>query len=321
MATVVGFGFMMNDTITGGGPSDRNLRRQMRDAGWQPYSVKVGDKYYSYSGFEPFSTVLMVLGDLKDVAVSGLLSDTEVEEVVWSTIGALGYSLTNKTMLQGFANLIETLREPERSAGKTARNIISGLIPSGVANINKSYFDPVLRDTSTLLKKFKSRTPGLSQTLNPERNLWGKIKVSGGAAGPDFISPIYQSLYQPNKADLEIISLNFAPTMHPKIVQLPSAPSGNPIELSDKQVDWFHTRAGELSLEYVNELINDPSWEQDKKEMGNDWAKEQIQKMVRYARAEALGELEDDSPFASELQIKIEELYEKQEQEEMERMQ
>lgn len=55
--------------------------------------------------------------------------------------------------------------------------------------------------------------------------------------------------------------------------------------------------------------------------MGNDWAKEQIQKMVRYARAEALGELEDDSPFASELQIKIEELYEKQEQEEMERMQ
>lgn len=321
MATVVGFGFMMNDTITGGGPSDRNLRRQMRDAGWQPYSVKIGDKYYSYSGFEPFSTVLMVLGDLKDVAVSGLLSDTEVEEVVWSTIGALGYSLTNKTMLQGFANLIETLREPERSAGKTARNIISGLIPSGVANINKSYFDPVLRDTSTLLKKFKSRTPGLSQTLNPERNLWGKIKVSGGAAGPDFISPIYQSLYQPNKADLEIISLNFAPTMHPKIVQLPSAPSGNPIELSDKQVDWFHTRAGELSLEYVNELINDPSWEQDKKEMGNDWAKEQIQKMVRYARAEALGELEDDSPFASELQIKIEELYEKQEQEEMERMQ
>lgn len=105
----------------------------------------------------------------------------------------------------------------------------------------------------------------MSQTLNPERNLWGKIKVSGGAAGPDFISPIYQSLYQPNKADLEIISLNFAPTMHPKIVQLPSAPSGNPIELSDKQVDWFHTRAGELSLEYVNELINDPSWEQDKK--------------------------------------------------------
>ncbi len=321
MATAVGFGLMMNDTITGGGPADRNLKRQMRDAGWQPYSIMIGGKYRSYAGFEPFSTVLMIIGDLKDVAVSGFLSDTETEEVVWSTIGALGYSLTNKTMLQGFANLIATLQEPERSAGKTARQIISGLVPSGVANINKSYFDPVLRDTSTLIKKFKSRIPGMSTTLNAKRNLWGVKKVSGGAFGPDFISPIYQSIYNPNDADKEIFSLNFAPTEHPDTVQFPSAPPGNPIKLSDPQVDWFHKRAGELSLENVNFLIKSGSWEAQKKLEGRDWAREQIKAAVREARQVALDELENLSPHSSEIRQKIQKLEQKYYEQQMERMQ
>lgn len=31
-----------------GGPADEDAKALMRANGWQPYSVKIGDKYYSY---------------------------------------------------------------------------------------------------------------------------------------------------------------------------------------------------------------------------------------------------------------------------------
>ena len=39
--------------ITGAGPTDPKARRFLRNAGWQPYSIKLGDKYYSYNRLDP----------------------------------------------------------------------------------------------------------------------------------------------------------------------------------------------------------------------------------------------------------------------------
>jgi hypothetical protein len=66
--------------ITGSGP----LRKEDRDAltrdGWQPYSFKIGDKYYSYSGMDPMSGFLAIAADYSEYAQRES-NDNKIEEV------------------------------------------------------------------------------------------------------------------------------------------------------------------------------------------------------------------------------------------------
>ena len=64
-----GFGMAMaslaaQGNTTGSPPSDKNKDRLLRADGWQPYSFKVGDKYYSYQRLDPFATTISVAADL-----------------------------------------------------------------------------------------------------------------------------------------------------------------------------------------------------------------------------------------------------------------
>ena len=54
------FGTMLaaNGLITGSAPPDPKERKALFETGWRPYSVKIGDKYISYQGYEPIHTML-----------------------------------------------------------------------------------------------------------------------------------------------------------------------------------------------------------------------------------------------------------------------
>ena len=45
----------------GGGPDEQRKRRL---TGWQPYSIKIGDTYYSYNRLDPLSTIMGFTADL-----------------------------------------------------------------------------------------------------------------------------------------------------------------------------------------------------------------------------------------------------------------
>ena len=49
MAMAIAADYTLSGDITGGGPKNPQLRSAKMATGWQPYSIKVGDKYYSYS--------------------------------------------------------------------------------------------------------------------------------------------------------------------------------------------------------------------------------------------------------------------------------
>jgi len=54
--------------ITGSAPRDRNKRALMMADGWQPYSIKIGDKFYSYQRLDPFA---LTIGAAADIATLG----------------------------------------------------------------------------------------------------------------------------------------------------------------------------------------------------------------------------------------------------------
>ena len=50
----------MSGIVTGRGPSDRRERQAMERGGWQPYSIKVGDRYFAYNRLDPIGMSLAV---------------------------------------------------------------------------------------------------------------------------------------------------------------------------------------------------------------------------------------------------------------------
>src|SRR3546814_2093965 len=48
--------------VSGSGPSDPLEQAALRDTGWQPYSIRIGDQWYSYQRFEPISLLAGVAG-------------------------------------------------------------------------------------------------------------------------------------------------------------------------------------------------------------------------------------------------------------------
>ncbi len=324
-AMMATYSLIAEGRLTGGGPEDRDLKATLYRQGWKPYSVKFGDEYISIRGLEPFSTIMMIMGDIGDLMNTGLngknlldLNAEEVEKLVYTTMASIGYSLTNKTMMQGFANFIDTIRNPQYKGKKTFEQFIASAVPTVIANVNKSYVDGVLRDTRSTLDAIKARTPGLSKTLKPRRDLYGRKIINSGAFGPDIISPFYKSTHKPNAVDEEIWSLRAKITEHPDALQFDNAPPDSPIELSDDERDWFHQRAGELTLKNLTKLIvtRKNSWENKKRRKGNEWAIEEIRREVREAREDAEKALLKHPVYGRDLKERIKELkYEKREEE------
>ena len=67
-STIAGLGmsWAFDGNISGGGDPDPNKRRVQMASGWQPYSIKVGDKWYSYNRIQPLGTLLGMAADVAD---------------------------------------------------------------------------------------------------------------------------------------------------------------------------------------------------------------------------------------------------------------
>jgi hypothetical protein len=57
----------LHGNISGAGEPDAGKKRVQQAAGWQPYSVKVGDTWYSYERLQPIGTLIGMAADLAEV--------------------------------------------------------------------------------------------------------------------------------------------------------------------------------------------------------------------------------------------------------------
>ena len=134
--TAIGYGFVasasmmaLNGQITGNGPPDRALRNSWLQAGWQPRSLKIGDKYVSYESLEPFNTILSFIADISDSQkVMG-------DEWVGNWFGKVAYlvsaNVTNKSFLSGLMQLQDLNSSDGARFGSVAANLVNNQIPLG----------------------------------------------------------------------------------------------------------------------------------------------------------------------------------------------
>ena len=323
--------FMMakNGEVTGGGPTDPDLRSALRRTGWQPYSIKVGNTYYSYQAAEPFSSILGLAADAAEAMQSGDGDDEKGKAVMSALAAALGNQMTNKTFMQGFSSLMKALQDPDRYAGSTAENFWRSIVPRIAAQGEKAV-DPLVRATYGLIDQLKSQIPFLSNDLFPRRNLWGQKIMLSGAYGPDIISPIYSSTIGPNNAvtesnelagsgkaqeayakrtykiDQEFIALRFGPSKHHETWDAD-------VGLTGEEIDKLHQYSGIRTLDAAEKIIATSEYQNLKKAWlvaGDVSARETAETMLNgavvSARAEAKNDLLNDEKFGSAIKDRIE---------------
>lgn len=177
--------------ITGGGPADQDAKAVMRADGWQPYSFKIGNRYYSYQRLDPYSTTLGVAADFADL--QSHMNEHQKDEVAGLLLMSTIKNLADKTWFSGVSDLSQAVGDSDRYGASYARNrAASLLVPTLVAQAAKAT-DPNLREARNILDAFRARIPILSRQVPARLNVWGQPIPNEGGLGPNIISPFAQS--------------------------------------------------------------------------------------------------------------------------------
>jgi translation elongation factor EF-1beta len=164
--------FAATGSISGAGPTDPKLRRQMKDAGWQPYSVKLPgtDKWVSYRRGDPTFSLFGVMADL--VQVSSEMDDTDVMAPMSAGVASVMSNVTSKTFMQGVTDFMDAMSS---GRGDVVENLLTSSIASFVPNVLRQV-DPndTIMETRGLMDELMARVPGFSETLEPRRNILGE---------------------------------------------------------------------------------------------------------------------------------------------------
>jgi endonuclease YncB( thermonuclease family) len=273
-----GFGAAMyeaaaNGQITGGGPADYEARRLLIADGWQPYSFKVGDQYYSYARLDPFSTTIGTVADLVDL--ESFMTDKQRERSFTLVMAAVVNNLSSKTWLSGISSAMEAVSDPNRYMDNfVARTAGAIAVPAFVAQMARSS-DPVTREARGWLDRIKSRVPGLSDDLPARRDAFGRTMESEGGVGPDFLSPIWTKTA---KNDPTVAALLKAGAH----VTAPRRKVGDR-ELTGAEYERYSAEVGRIGKPGLDALVSSPAW----KAMDQEQQQDAVRKVMKDARAAA----------------------------------
>ncbi|PJG48907.1 hypothetical protein CAF53_12175 [Sphingobium sp. LB126] len=271
--------------ITAAGPADQKARALLRADGWQPYSVKIGDRYVSYSRLDPFASTLGVAAGM--VELQDHMTEKQREHVSTLLVASVLQNLASKTWLSGASGILEAINEPDRYGASYVGQLGGSMVPAGVAQVaritdptmrettagseidpNAGLADQILWEAETVLNSVRARVPGLSTSLPPSRDAWGRPVTREGGIGPDILSPAMLSTRQGDPVNNALLNADV------------TVPSFVRKDMTPEEYGRFREMAGATSYNDIAGLIGSPDWAA----MPGDDKQEAVNKIVKAAR-------------------------------------
>lgn len=270
--------------VTGGGPPNRAQRQAKRSTGWQPYSLHIGDKYYSFASFEPFSTIMGISADLYEIGKYWQVDpDNITDRDMWDDaqqigvgiVAAIGKNIGNKLFMKQINDMLDVILEPtETKWRRFQENYAKSFAPGFTAQLNQDYVDPTMREVRGAVDAFKSRIPGLSDDLPPVRDIWGDEIKYNESIGPNPFSRAYISEDKKDPVSNEVVRLQ--ESLGHTIVNKPDKKlifNGVVYDMNPKEYDQYlqyMTKtpmfAGKNMKEYMGEVMKEDFYKESSDE-------------------------------------------------------
>lgn len=178
--------------ITGGGGDDKEI---LKEAGWQEYSVKIGDTYFSYEWFP-------ILGPLLGAAADYVEARRQhSENPLLKSVGTGLETVAKMSALQGLNRTFGGYGGMVRGLADTMLSGTGQFVPSLLRQF-ASATDEYERETYSpnafvqQWNRIKSGVPGLRQTLPVRIDLYGKPQKKSQGRG--FLSRAFENLISPS---------------------------------------------------------------------------------------------------------------------------
>lgn len=237
--------------ITGHAPVGQKERDAWYREGNQPYSIKIGSKWYSYQRLEPIGTVVGMVADF--VQDHDLLNEGDRNKAIKAITASLTQNLKNKTYLSGLSNLMNAIEDPGRYGVNFAESITSGFVPQAML-VPTQAMDPYLRRPNGVVEAWKKKIPWLSKDVVPVRNVWGEAQQKEGGVLRRTISPIETTTVKeisPIDAELKKMGIEMG---------FPSKKVSG-FALDDKHYDMYSATSGQILKKTLNQIIEMPSYQ------------------------------------------------------------
>lgn len=188
--SIIGWGvtMAMDGKLTGRGPTDPDQRAAMMMSGWRPYSMRFGDVgdikndegYLEYHRVDPFGSLLGIVADMYQFGVYADDDDSgDFEMMLMSLTTAIASQLTEKTFFSGIDQAVSALEDPTGAMPRALRNSVASFaVPNFLSTVNRAGIeevsDPHIREIRSFMDAITAKIPGLSDSLEPRRNILGE---------------------------------------------------------------------------------------------------------------------------------------------------
>jgi hypothetical protein len=218
-------GYFASGQVTAGGPQDPALREEWLRT-HRPYSFKIGDRWAQYNWMPGVGLLAsMWFGALEtgtqslDKATRAYTNEGVTDVLLKSTL-SVTKAVMEQSYLQGIVSFVEMLGASEpREARKAFLNLTRGFMfaPLGQA----MSFDPHYRDAESISEGLRASIPGLSRTVPPRYDAYGRPLESayGNPAGAADPTKLSQPVEKPDDVTMALEELGAGFTSPPRNYQ------------------------------------------------------------------------------------------------------
>lgn len=231
----------------------RNYNKQVH--GFQPYSIRIGDKYYNYGNLQPIGSIMAMTVDSWNALADGEKDGDFLANLAEGTVNAFissGDLLYEQSFLKSFANLFNSNEEFPSALAETIMTFPSQFNPAILQQFAR-VLDPHKRNTqgdnifAEGFNKFVNNVPFASKTLPEQVDAYGNAveRFDGGTVSDvfnAFANPITVTKHKETAVTNEIERLEAitGESLIPKTV-------GTSIEFGDKNIRLTGDEQSELN--------------------------------------------------------------------------
>lgn len=252
------FAHALDFNISGQGDPDPKKRAAMMANGWQPYSVKINNKWYSYQRLGNFGSVMGMAADAASVWEH--MNEDERDKIPKILAISFANAITNQSALKGGVMFANVLSDPDRYGADFINSYAGSVVPAFVAQSAEA-LDPLKRETYSMLDVIQSRIPIAREFLQPQVDQYGKDKPAIDRLFG--VLPIQVGTPPDDKVRSEAARLGVAPARTPETIEV-SALAGKKtgeITLTPEQRTAFARAAGDTAYHALAMAVNSPGWD------------------------------------------------------------